>query len=195
MTSKQTSRHLGDDELDAYSRGKASEDLVERVEEHLLVCEECVRRAEKSDGYVEGVTSAAAQVRELHANRRSSPARAAWPVAAGVAIIAGGLFFHYTPAGSVPVAVVLQATRGPGGAPQAPSEREIILRPDLSGIAAFDRYRIEMVDASGAPAWQGSLAPTRPEVRIAGLRAGAYFVRLYSPGGELLREYGLHIGR
>jgi hypothetical protein len=63
------------------------------------------------------------------------------------------------------------------------------LQPDLSGLPSWPSYRLEVVDAAGARLWQGVFpGPAAPR-----MRPGVYFVRLYSPAGELYREYGLEI--
>ncbi len=47
-----------------------------------------------------------------------------------------------------------------------------------------------MVDRNGKHVW-GGMFPGGPAKASP---AGIYFVRLYSPAGDLLREYGLEIG-
>jgi hypothetical protein len=39
------------------------------------------------------------------------------------------------------------------------------------------------------------MARAQNGIRIPGLGAGLYFVRVYLPAGELLREYGLQISQ
>jgi hypothetical protein len=144
MTWKQASRHLGDEELEFYSLGTASEEVVSRLEEHLLECEDCVRRLEETDSYVKAMAGAARQVREARRVWTFPSARVAWPVAACIAVMAGGLLFR---------------------------------------------------NVSGAILWQGNIAAGDAQVRIAGQKSGAYFLRVYSPARQLLREYSLRIGR
>lgn len=67
-------------------------------------------------------------------------------------------------------------------------------RPDL---AADLSYRAEVIDASGHHMWSGNarIADQNLSIRVDGpLRAGAYWVRLYSSTGQLLREFGLRVG-
>jgi hypothetical protein len=109
-------------------------------------------------------------------------------------LAAGGLWLRNADMGAVPaVAVMLDAARGaetPHAAPASPLD----LRPDLSGLPPFDRYPIEIVDAQGGNRWEGELIASVGTVRAPGRSAGTWFVRVYSPSRELLREYGLRIG-
>jgi hypothetical protein len=68
-----------------------------------------------------------------------------------------------------------------------------MLHPDLTGLAEAPSYRLEIVDQNGRPAQQATLTRVQNGVKIPRMGAGLYFVRVYLPGGELLREYGLQI--
>jgi hypothetical protein len=46
---------------------------------------------------------------------------------------------------------------------------------------------LQLVDRDGREVWKGSTATAK----IPAIPAGQYFLRVYSTGGELLREYGL----
>jgi hypothetical protein len=70
-----------------------------------------------------------------------------------------------------------------------------MLRPDLTGLAETSSYRLEIVDQTGRPVRQGTLARAQNGIVFPGLGAGQYFVRVYLSAGELLREYGLEILR
>ncbi len=50
-------KHITDDDLERYYPGMIPRDSPEAValEEHLLVCAECVERAEESDAYVDAI--------------------------------------------------------------------------------------------------------------------------------------------
>ena len=91
------------------------------------------------------------------------------------------------------VAVSLTAVRGNEAGSSAPAGRELMLHPDLTGLADASSYRLEIVDQTGRPVRQGTMARAQNGIRVPGLGAGLYFVRVYLPAGELLREYGLQI--
>ena len=62
--------------------------------------------------------------------------------------------------------------------------------PDL----ADGFYRLDVVDASGGVLWSGRTSARYGRIRERepkALRAGVYWVRLYSDAGDLLREFGI----
>jgi hypothetical protein len=91
------------------------------------------------------------------------------------------------------VTVDLVAMRGAGTSETAPAGRTLLLHPDLTGLAASPSYRIQVVGEGGIEVRQSPMDAARGRVQFTGLSAGIYFVRVYLPGGELLREYGLEI--
>jgi hypothetical protein len=95
--------------------------------------------------------------------------------------------FHRTPPA---FAVTLNATRGVTMGAQAPARRPLDLKPDFTGLAAFPHYDLRVVDRIGSQVAQVEATPGAAS-HIPGLPPGAYFVRIYSPAGELLREYAL----
>jgi hypothetical protein len=91
------------------------------------------------------------------------------------------------------VAVSLTALRGGGVENSAPPGRELMLHPDLTGLAEASSYRLEIVNQTGQTVRQGTMTRLQNGIQVRGLGAGLYFVRVYLPAGELLREYGLQI--
>jgi hypothetical protein len=68
---------------------------------------------------------------------------------------------------------------------------------DSTDLTALASYTVQIVDAAGHPVLETSAVQANHQVRASvprGLPAGMYYVRLYAPGQELLREYGLHVG-
>ena len=89
---------------------------------------------------------------------------------------------------TAPVTIGLMASRTEMAA-TAPADTPLILRPDVTGLPSATFYKVEMVDRTGKPVWSGKF----PGARVKAAAPGTYFVRLYAPGGELLREYGLDV--
>ena len=83
------------------------------------------------------------------------------------------------------------AAAGPAAVP--PPAANSCFVPDLTGLPDASSYRLEIVDQTGRPVRQGTIARAQDGDRVPGLTAGPYFVRVYLPAGELLREYGLEI--
>ncbi len=197
-------RHIEEDDLDRFSMGTMSEEEAMPFEEHLLMCAECRQRVASSDEFVAAVRSAAARLHTPHAPK-SAPDVAVMPagrargfrafhpawalafasVAAAFVLARGADFLHAS--GSVPVS--LTAMRGALPGAEANAGNRLALSPDITGLPVFASYRMEVVDTAGHPLvnaeWKHA-AVTTPR-----LSAGTYFVRIYSPAGELLREYGL----
>jgi len=92
--------------------------------------------------------------------------------------------------------VKLVALRGGEDSAGAPSGRPLDLVFDRTDLPADSSYRAEVVNSSGRQMWSGSvrIADQNLSIRVARpLRAGAYWVRLYSSAGPLLREFGLNV--
>lgn len=115
---------------------------------------------------------------------------------------------------SEPQSITLTTLRGGSaeGAAEAQAERPLDLTFNIANIAGNfagntpglatsvserGAYRLEIVDAAGEQRWAGSVSPTGSAQITARvdqhLGKGTYWVRLYSPSGKLLREFGLHL--
>jgi hypothetical protein len=78
----------------------------------------------------------------------------------------------------------------------APVGRPLHLVFDRSDLPSDPTYRAEVVNSSGRQMWSGSvqIADQNLSIPVAEpLRAGTYWVRLYSLDGQLLREFGLNV--
>lgn len=191
------SRHVQDDELERYSLGGAAGEEFAQFEEHLLICEACRVRLEEYDLIARSMSGAAAGWRSEHP--RSGPkswslARVLFPLAAVLLMLLGVLWIKPGGTGNhgPAVAVALSAMRGAAPGAHAPSAQPLDLQPDLTGIIAFPHYDLEMVDRVGGKVTRVQTDGRTP-TRIPGLKSGTYFVRLYSPAGDLLREYALSV--
>lgn len=197
LAMREIDHHVEVEDLERYSIGFSSVAESAHIEEHLLTCERCQDRLRETDDYVRAVQMASQQVRrqEEVTERREWRFPAWFPplvaVACGLLLVVAALRL-VRPPGPV-VAVSLSALRGNGGGTGAAAGRQLILHPDLTGLAESSSYRLEIVDESGRQVRQGKLGRTQAGVAIPGLGAGQYFVRVYLPAGELLREYGLKI--
>lgn len=194
---REIDHHVDAEDLERYSIGSSSPADSTRIEEHLLICEGCQDRLQETDDYVLAMQKAARQwQRDESVAKRSEWRFPAWfpPLAAvtcGLLLVVSAARLVRQP---VPVvAVSLSALRSNGAGTGAPAGRQLILHPDLTGLTARSSYRVEIVDQTGRGMRQATLGPTQAGVAVPGLDAGQYFVRVYLPEGELLREYGLQI--
>jgi len=186
--------HVEEETLEQYSAGRLAEPDVARVEEHVLLCEACQEKLEEIDSWVRSVRRAAAQfpaeskpIWQFWRLPRFVPALAA----AVLLIVAAGVGLQMARRGAVaPLAISLEATRGESVA-AVPADRPLVLQPDLEGLPRFAQYRLEVVDQFGRPVRRAEFAADTLGTAIPGVAAGVYFVRVYSPTGDLLREYGI----
>jgi hypothetical protein len=179
--------------------GRLSETEVEKVEEHLLVCNSCQDLLTETDEFV-GVMRAATE--ELKVQPRPIVETEAWwrrmfavpaPMltAAACAVLAVAFIIPREPQVAT---VELQTLRGPESQAIAPENSSLTLRLSLQGLDSAGPLRIEVASASGqivarTPAERSEgLAIAKPGT----LKSGLHWVRLYS-GDELLREYGLNV--
>jgi hypothetical protein len=188
-------RHVDAEDLERYSMGTIPPQAATLIEEHLLTCEGCRDRFREIDDYRLAMQTASEQVRrdEKAAKERRFPAwfPAVAAVACGILLVAAALRVVRQP-GPV-VSVSLTALRGNAAGSSAPAGRDLMLHPDLTGLAEGSSYRLEIVDRTGHTVRQGTLTRAQNGIKVPGLGAGLYFVRVYLPAGELLREYGLEI--
>ena len=140
-----------------------------------------------------------------------SPARSshfAWPrlpvtrillAAAALLVFAGATAWRMQP----PVAMAPAATikliayrGGEGFVANAPSGRPLNLVFGRNNLAEDLAYQAEVVNSSGRRMWGGRVRIGDQDLSIRvdqPLEAGAYWVRLSSSGGQLLREFGLNV--
>jgi hypothetical protein len=189
--------HIDEEEIERYSMGAMPEGSIAPFEEHLLICESCQLRLAQTDVYVSAMRQASARLR-TRPLKRGLP----WlrfprlvPALAGMAvvIVAAGLWLSRLDMGEAhPFAVDLAATRGAAIEAKAPAGRWLLLRLDLANLPASSGYRLEMVDRSGNRVWQATVPArgSKADFKVPRTQPGVYFVRVYGPSGELLREYG-----
>jgi hypothetical protein len=197
--------HAVDEVLESYAMGTLAEPSLAELEEHLLICDHCRERLADTDAYVTAMRSAAGGLSQRDESRKVFWGRASgwlsfrrlgWAMAIVSLVLAGAaLRLLLSPSQfQQPVAILLETSRG-SELQRAPAGRPLDVSLDMRGLPAFPKYEMEMVDAGGrvldtsAVGMQGKVT-TRISKR---LRPGTYFIRLYSPSRELLREYGLQV--
>jgi len=174
--------------------GRLADPELSGFEEHLLICGQCQDRLAREDAFRQGMRVALARTPQKSAAGRSFPV--SWIlVLAALAVIVVAVIAWPRPTALPATLLQLQADRGPQDQPPAaPAGQPLLLLLDTTGLPAIPSYRVEVVDFSGQARFQSDVAPSGGRVRASlakGLPAGAYFVRLYSPGRELLREFAL----
>ena len=196
--------HADEGQLEKYSLGALDETDLAPIEEHLLICETCRERLQEADVYTIAMRGAARSLWVEAEFRARQPARSWFPLwgdalAVGLALLAftlaWGPWAIHKPASATPVAVLLETTRD-SRTQTAPVFRPLLLTADLTQLASYPAYRLEVVDATGRRVIGSPPAPGSGKLSLpipGGLARGAYYVRLYAGSGELLREFGLRV--
>ena len=193
-------RHIDEDEIEQYAMGATPEAAIAPFEEHLLICEPCQLRLAQADAYVSAMREASARLRAAPVKRGRPWPRfpRLVPALAGVAmaVVAGALWIGRVDQGeALPFALDLEATRGAAIEAKAPAGRWLLLRLDLANLPAFSWYRLEMVDRFGGRIRQATVTAqgSKAGFKVPRTPPGIYFVRVYGPPGELLREFGFEV--
>jgi hypothetical protein len=196
--------HLDDADLEQYSMRRLPETRLAPFEEHLLACESCQDRLLETEAFVNAVRSVSPKLRVASRSGwrdRFFGKNPAWVAAFAMGLVLLGLGRIWLAAPRAPAgfaAVLLHSSRGIDGltVAQAPAAKPLALTIDLTELPALPSYRLEIVTSTGKLVWQ--MAAYAREAKIAqllanGLSRGQYYVRLYTPGDKLLREFGLRI--
>ncbi len=199
--------HASDETLESYAMGSLDGPALAKVEEHLLVCPHCQEQLKGADSYVAAMRNAAAGLELDDEARKDWWARVSgaltlrrigWALAiAGLLVLGVALRVSMRSAPSTlqPLALVLETNRG-SELQRAPAGRPLLLSLDTMGLPVLPAYEVEAVDARGAVQAQFHAVTGQPGIKIqlaGGLSRGNYFVRIYSPSRELLREYGVQV--
>ncbi len=189
--------HPVEETVERYAAGLLPEEQAFEIERHLLLCDACRDRVAAADTYVPAMKTAA---RRLPPEKVKKPFRWGFRVyipafAMAALALAAVVFLPHARVDRPPVDVALFAMRGAAGAAEAPSRTPLRLEPDLTGLEESPSYRLEIVDSSGHPVWNGAFAPqpAPSAVLIPSQRQGTYFVRVSLPSGRQLREYALRL--
>jgi hypothetical protein len=193
-------RHIDPEDLESYSRQRTSDEDKSRIEEHLLVCENCRNELDRVDSYLAAIRSSAKLQPRIEFQPR--PAIRPWwntrwlvPAFAAFALIVVGIVTISRSATNSlpPLALTLTTSRGAELGPAVPAGRSLSLTPDLTGLPENSQYRLEIVDENGSKTWESRYTAGQGAAAVPGQRVGPHFVRIYASGGELLREYGLDV--
>ena len=166
------------------------------LEEHLLWCERCQKRLAHEDNIRQSLRDADTMLRQAPVTAWRFP-RLAWTAAlfVGLLAVAGIEWPDLRSFRAAPTTILLQANRGeysPSWA--APAGKPLVLVLDLTQLPKVSSYKLEIVDGAGNPVVQSDEVPHGNQLQarlLNGLGSGAYFIRLYGPTRELLREYSL----
>jgi len=200
--------HISSEALEQYAMHSAPEPALAEIEEHLLVCSQCQEQLKEMDAYVGAMRRAAQELQLedesrkhfwMRVSRALTFRRLGW-VMALTALALGAVALRIATTKTqppAPFALVLETSRG-SEMQHAPAGRRLAITLDVKGLPVFSSYVLQLVDERGGGRLQLQAQTTadRSIIRTSvpdQLRRGIYFIRLYSPAKELLREYGLQI--
>ena len=188
-------QHISEELLERYSLLQLTEDQLEPVEEHLLVCELCQKQLTQVDNYVAAMKIATRDLPLPAAPRR--PLQWALSLSGG-ALLATLLVFAFVgrPVSTLQSEVTLTATRGavPGAMTQVPAHTFLLVKAGVTDDKGGP-LRLELVNEQGSTVWHGTAVAQQGNItaRVSQrLDAGLYWFRVYE-GADLLREYGLRV--
>lgn len=202
--------HPSDEMLERYLLRQSDEVELEAVENHILMCPDCVTRLEEAESFITTFKAACGEMTIIRRQRSKAasmaehvvswltPLRLSWT--AGLAVILAALivapaqFALRRPV--APAQVTLSAWRGAESV-SVPAKRPLTLH--LNSIDLPDgTVAVQLVDALGREVSHSSASINQEKVAVslpALQTPGAYFLRLYSvadtKSGErdLLREF------
>jgi anti-sigma factor RsiW len=192
--------HSSQEQLELYALGRLPESENTNLEEHLIVCAACRERLDGIGDFALAMRVAGAQVispgwpqpgDRLHAWFR----RPAVSMALAFALLLIVLGIFSTGRTKLAPVASLQLTAMRGAMPETIPARSYNLR-----LADAPRdggpFRVEVLNPAGGKMWSGPAAsgPSGVAVTVTQhLVQGDYFVRLISPDGTTLREYGFRV--
>jgi preprotein translocase subunit SecG len=196
--------HGTDVQLELYALKRLPETEVPAIEEHLLVCAVCRDRLDTAAQFALGMREASARTKASSGTPVNADSAAglgsflrrptvSMALAFVALLIVVGLFSGRSPQFAPSASLQLTATRGevPLASPARMFNLLLTDGPENGGP-----FRVEVLSASGATMWAGLAArgASGVEVQVTQkLLQGDYFVRLYTPDGKLLRQYGFRV--
>lgn len=196
--------HPSEDVWEEYALGRLPEKQVAQLEIHLLGCASCQSTLERVDGFIQSMRNAPRPVKAPQSvPSQAVPKLERWiaflprPVMAalGVGLALAAVAIIRSQSKAPAAFVTLASFRGESIA-SAPAGRPLNLEISESDIPPEVNYTLEVVTRSGDSEWQG--APERAGGKLMGrlpkgLGKGVYWVRLFGPRAELIREFGLQV--
>jgi hypothetical protein len=194
--------HASDDELELYALDRLPELEVDRVEDHLIVCDPCRDRLEHIGSFALTMRET---LRRFPAHEEREWFRFEWlsrlmqprfAMAGAFAVMLAlltGIYEARRPSLAAVASLQLTATRA--NLQEVPPAREFDLTlrdfPATGGP-----FRLELVDQAGTRLWAGHPESTPGELRAKiglPLASGVFFLRLYGDADRLVHEYGFRV--
>lgn len=200
MGNKENLQHPSDEVIEQYSLNRLADTEVERMEEHLLLCEHCQDRVELADGFITATKQA---LREIQREELENPPKASFwerwrsPMPRFVfgAVAALALVLVIVPRRAPESQTIDMTSYRSVSAPTAKANANLSLNLNTEGLPQQPSYWIDVVNGRGASVWQGESRAEGTVVKAAPgqLSADQYWVRIYPAQSQpkLIREFSL----
>jgi len=195
-TIRQTT-HVSEELLEQYVLGRLPAAQVSAISDHLFECDQCNEQYEHAVNFVTAMREAAPEVRV--AEEKPAPWWKLNPWSAPVwaaSLAALAILFVFIPMlrqPGAPLMAELTAVRS-GDIVRVPAGHSLQLRLDTTGVEAAQQVRTQVVASDGQTIWEGvsQLKDGRWQATVnRRMSAGRYWVRVFNPAGEQIREYPL----
>jgi hypothetical protein len=203
--------HPANEVLEEYSLQRLSAAECDRIEDHLLLCEQCQEELIRIETFIRDMkvvcgvpqTKVAPSGESLLGRWLTLIPRPAMVAAFAAVVLAVGIPMMRDSERAAsplavhsPLAVQLTVMRGRESTTMATAEqrRPLQLRISAAELPEASTYRLQIVNQSGTPVWSGqprSEADNLIADVSASLSAGTYWVRLFTSGTDPVREFGL----
>lgn len=207
--------HISDEALERYAMGRLQEPEAAELEEHILCCAACQEALEQTDEFIMAFRTAA---RRIQTEESAAPARSSlsWRAVKWLRTVKQlwpgthtGMFLPAAAALAVAVTIImapesmrepgletvrLESTRGAAGIATVAAGNRLHLTLDSRGLPELSSYKLELVDSAGRAVWTGSAKASGNGLSVTtdeAVQRGQLWLRVYGPGGELLREFGI----
>jgi hypothetical protein len=214
LTRRSSTACLSEAELEDFLHNRLSGTTRECVEEHLLICPDCLDKVEEEEQFAASFRTAARQLEEEELKSAyAGPKAGAWerllawlkkPFGAGVGlvVVAATAVLTVTLAPSLrqqpSMEISLRAERGlaASAGPAAEAGRPLKLNLDAAGLPGAT-LKLELATMNNSVVLESRAAATGNTIRWVlgrGLEPGIYWVRIYQPfDNSLLREFALNV--
>ncbi|MBX9601803.1 MAG: hypothetical protein K2X35_12390 [Bryobacteraceae bacterium] len=191
--------HPPPDTLELYCLGRLDDAGSAVVEEHLLICHTCQDQLAELDQFVTSFRAAS----QPEAQRRAESSAWTWqPILnwalPAVALVAFTAYYSFRPPHmAIPrpeQTIVLESLRGAKLSAKAGADRPLRLLAPAEDMTGTVEGRL--VNSTGAEIWRGPgvVEGSRITLRVnTGLDPGRVWLRIFTPGGELRREFALDV--
>jgi hypothetical protein len=200
--------HPSQETFEMYSLGRLAGPDCEPFENHLLICSECQDHLAVIDAEIADIKYACrVAASTADARRRSgvfawlfAAPKPMWAAAAAALVLTVSVPLYReatAPRGEAEVTITTSRGAEPVVA-SAPARTRLKLNVEVQGVAVTGPCRIDLVNGDGHRVWTGQGSTSNGVVSASvseRLSAGQYWVRIYNPSGELLRESALQLNQ